>query len=119
MALSRGGARSSRMLGDSPGTMMILHPITSVVPDSDSGSEFSSSWRGSPNWRSNLRRKSEAEMERARVIKVQRTLIRLKHSLAADEELNEVLPDTLSEFDKAIAGGQLKQIQSPKLELGS
>lgn len=64
-----------------------------------------------------MRKKSETEMERARVIKVQRALIRLKHSLAADEELNEVLPDTLSEFDKAIASGHLKQIESPKLEM--
>lgn len=57
-------------------------------------------------------------MERSKVVKVQRTLIRLKHSLAADEEINEVLPDTLSEFDKAIAKGLLKQIESPSMKLG-
>lgn len=46
-------------------------------------------------------------MERARILKVSRSLIRLKHSLRADEELNDVLPDRLMEFDKALQDGQL------------
>lgn len=45
-------------------------------------------------------------MRRARVAKITRTRIRLKHSLAADEEINAVLPDTLSEFDNALAEGK-------------
>lgn len=53
-----------------------------------------------------MKKKSEAEMERARIAKTARTLIRLKHSLAADEELNEFLPDKLEEFDAALARGQ-------------
>lgn len=52
-------------------------------------------------------RKSPIEMERARILKVSRSLIRLKHSLRADEELNDVLPDRLLEFDKALQAGQL------------
>lgn len=59
-----------------------------------------------------MKKKSPAEMERARVTKTARTLIRLKHSLAADEELNDVLPDTLAEFDKALANGTLKELRA-------
>lgn len=54
-----------------------------------------------------MNKKSSIEMERARTIKITRALIRLKHSLAADEEINEVLPDRLVEFDKALQTGQL------------
>jgi hypothetical protein len=49
-------------------------------------------------------------MERAAVAKTTRTLVRLKHSLAADEELNSILPDTLEKFDEALAAGELKQV---------
>jgi len=45
-------------------------------------------------------------MKRAKIAKTARTLIRLKHSLAADEELNDVLPATLEEFDEALARGE-------------
>lgn len=55
-------------------------------------------------------RKSNIEMERARIVKVSRALIRLKHSIAADEELNDVLPDRLEEFDLALQKGDLKQL---------
>ena len=41
-----------------------------------------------------------------------RTIIRLKHSLAADEEINAVLPDTLAEFDEALARGELKELRA-------
>jgi len=49
-------------------------------------------------------------MERAKVSKTARTIIRLKHSLAADEEINDVLPDTLAEFDEALGKGELKKL---------
>ena len=40
-----------------------------------------------------------------------RTLIHLKHSLVADEEIRAVLPDTLEEFfDEAFARGELKKL---------
>lgn len=55
-------------------------------------------------------KKTETEMERLRVRKIATTLIRLKHSLAADEEINRVLPDTLDEFDAALAAGELKAL---------
>ena len=50
-------------------------------------------------------------MERDQITKVTRALIRLKHSLAADRELNEILPDTLEMFDQAVASGQLRGVE--------
>jgi len=59
-----------------------------------------------------LRKKSPAEMEKARIAKAVRTIVRLKHSLAADEEINAVLPDTLDEFEGALARGELKSLKA-------
>lgn len=61
-------------------------------------------------------RRTEAEMERHRIKKTAQTLIRLKHSLAADEEINRVLPDTLEQFDEALANGELLEVD-PKAVL--
>lgn len=55
-------------------------------------------------------KKTEIEMQRHKVIKVNRALIRLKHSLAADEEINEILPDKLAEFDTALQHGNLLEL---------
>jgi hypothetical protein len=55
-----------------------------------------------------MKRKTEAELQRHKISKATRTLVRLKHSLAADEELNTVLPETLEMFDTALANGELK-----------
>jgi hypothetical protein len=57
-----------------------------------------------------LKKKTPEELERAKVAKVTRTLVRLKHSLAADEEINSLLPNTLDEFDVALANGELKHV---------
>lgn len=57
-----------------------------------------------------MQKKSEIEMEKARVLKVTRALIRLKHSLQADIELNNVLPERAEEFDLALQNGELKTI---------
>ena len=59
-----------------------------------------------------MRKKTPAEMRRAKIAKTARTLVRLKHSLAADEELNTMLPDTLAEFDEALARGELKELRA-------
>lgn len=56
-------------------------------------------------------KKTEAQMEKARIAKVTRTLVRLRHSLAADEEINEILPDTLDAFDAALQGGEIKRLK--------
>lgn len=63
-----------------------------------------------------MRQKSEIEMRRAALAKTARSLVRLKHSLAADEELNTVLPETLAEFDGAVARGELVRHVGPKLD---
>jgi hypothetical protein len=55
-----------------------------------------------------MRKKSNSEMRRQSIAKATRTLIRLKHSLAADEEINATLPETLDEFDEALARRELK-----------
>lgn len=54
-----------------------------------------------------MQKKSEIEMERLKIIKVTRALTRLKYSLQADKELNDVLPDRLIDFDKALQDGEL------------
>jgi hypothetical protein len=59
-----------------------------------------------------LKRKSEIEMRRHAVAKTARSLIRLRHSLAADRELNDRLPDTLAEFDEAVARGELRDLEA-------
>ena len=59
-----------------------------------------------------MRKKSDIEMERQRTLKIARTLITLKHRLAAEEEMNQVLPDTLLEFDKSLQSGDLLHLQS-------
>ena len=51
-------------------------------------------------------------MERAKIAKATRTIVRLKHSLRADEEINAVLPDTLDEFEAALARGELKELRA-------
>lgn len=43
--------------------------------------------------------------------KVYRTRIRLKHSLAAGEEINTVLPDSLAEFEEALARGGIEELR--------
>jgi hypothetical protein len=51
--------------------------------------------------------KDDIDQQRANTLKTIRALIRLKHSIAADEELNEKLPLAQSKFDSAILRGQL------------
>ena len=63
-----------------------------------------------------MQKKSDIEMERARVIKISRALIRLKHSLLADEEINNTLPDTVLEFDAALQSGELRTLDARLLE---
>jgi arginine/lysine/ornithine decarboxylase len=57
-----------------------------------------------------LKKKSPADLKKAQIAKATRALVRLKHSLAADEEINSILPDTLGEFDEAYANGELKEL---------
>lgn len=60
-----------------------------------------------------MRKKTEIELQQDRIIKTVRSLIRLKHSLDADREINDVLFDKLNEFEDSLQGGTLKEIASP------
>ena len=55
-------------------------------------------------------KKSPAEMERSKIAKATRTLLRLKYSLMADEAINDILPDRLMDFDNALQQGKLLEL---------
>lgn len=55
-------------------------------------------------------KKSEVEMERAKQAKIIRTMLRLKHSINFDYELNETLPDAMVAFDSSVQAGEIKQL---------
>lgn len=57
-----------------------------------------------------MQKKTPVEMERSKVSKITRSMIRLKHSINADEEINNTLPDRLAAFDKALQAGELKRL---------
>ena len=52
------------------------------------------------------RRKTGPELERHFAAKAIRSVIRLKYSIAAEEEINKVLFNVLDEFDAALAAGE-------------
>ena len=51
--------------------------------------------------------KDDIEQARANMLKTIRTAVRLRHSLAADAELNEILPKADAQFFKKIQKGEL------------
>ena len=57
-----------------------------------------------------MRRKNSVELAKTRILKLARSLVRLKHSLAADEELNQVLPELERRFDRAVVDGKPYQL---------
>ena len=52
-------------------------------------------------------RRDKVDQARANLLKTIRTAIRLKYSLMADEELNDVLPEAEKKFNAAVMRGQL------------
>lgn len=54
-----------------------------------------------------MTQKDDIALRRAAVLKAARSMVRLRHSIAADEELNELLPAIEREFDSAVARGLL------------
>lgn len=50
--------------------------------------------------------KTELELRKSQLLKAVRVMVRLKHSMAADEELNELLPRIEAQFEKAINSGK-------------
>ena len=57
-----------------------------------------------------MRQLSPIEREKAKLLKLARTLIRAKHSAAADDELNEKLPLLELQIDKAIQSGKVYEL---------
>lgn len=53
-----------------------------------------------------MKQKSELEVQVAATLKSVRTAVRLKHSLAADRELNDILPGIEAEINQAFAEGR-------------
>jgi hypothetical protein len=51
--------------------------------------------------------RTQVEQQKWEMVKIARAAIRLTHSIAADRELNEVLPRLEREFDIAIQRGEL------------
>jgi len=58
-----------------------------------------------------MTRKDKVDLERTTVTKTVRTAIRLKHSIAADEEINAALPQVLEQFERAVAEGRPFQLE--------
>lgn len=54
-----------------------------------------------------MSQRDKVEMARANMLKTIRTAVRLRHSLEADAELNEVLPQAQARFDAAVMRGVL------------
>ena len=57
-----------------------------------------------------MRKLSPIEREKAKLLKLARTLIRAKHSAAADDELNEELPKLELQIDAAIQSGKVYEL---------
>ena len=62
--------------------------------------------------------RDKVDQARANILKTIRAAIRLKHSIAADEELNEVLPLAQEKFDAAVLRGRLPEPLDVKKALG-
>lgn len=62
--------------------------------------------------------RDKVDQARVNMLKVIRTAVRLKHSIAADEELNEVLPRAEAKFNAAVMAGRLPSPVDVKKALG-
>lgn len=51
--------------------------------------------------------KAEVDQARAEALKTIRALVRLRHSLAADRELNDILPRAEAHFDSFVNRGKI------------
>lgn len=57
-----------------------------------------------------MKRLTPIEVRRAQMLKAARTAIRLKHSLAADAEIAEQLPEIEERIDRALATGEVLEL---------
>lgn len=62
--------------------------------------------------------RDKVDQARVNMLKTIRAAVRLKHSINADEELNEVLPEAVKKFNAAIQRGQLPSPIDVKKALG-
>lgn len=63
--------------------------------------------------------KDDIELRRAALLKAARSAIRLKHSIAADAELNEALPALERAFNQAIQRGEVPEVAKLLRESGA
>jgi hypothetical protein len=54
--------------------------------------------------------KDDIALRRAALLKAARSAVRLRHSIAADEELNELIPALDRAFMQAVARGELPDV---------
>ena len=59
------------------------------------------------------RQKSEIELELQIAEKIARSIVRLKHSINADRELNEILPKITERFNAGLESGELRVLEVP------
>ena len=57
-----------------------------------------------------MNQKDDIELRRAALLKAARSAVRLRHSLAADAELNERLPELERAFNTAVSNGDLPDV---------
>lgn len=62
-------------------------------------------------------KKSDTEMELAILIKAYRNFIRFKHSVLADKEINETLPDVIADFNKRLQQGSLTSVDFESIDI--
>lgn len=62
--------------------------------------------------------KDDIALRRAALLKAARSAVRLKHSIAADAELNNVLPALELAFDSAVRQGRLPEVAESLRNMG-
>jgi len=83
--------------GNAAGRLFIPPPVYPEGPGGDGGSEGAVAATAGV--------KTEIEMARAAIARVTRAEVRLRHSLLADREINELLAKRLRDFDAALQSG--------------
>ena len=62
--------------------------------------------------------KDKVDLARANLLKTVRAAVRLRHSIQADIELNDLLPEVEAKFNKAVLRGVLPDPVDIKKSLG-
>lgn len=63
--------------------------------------------------------KDDIELRRRALFKAARSYVRMKHSLEADAELNELLPMLERQFDSAVSRGVLPDVKAMLTDAGT